>query len=191
VHAVAIDPKTLEVDTKETERLRAERRKERLAKGIPGIQYLEWMVKVREEKKLPKLVRDYLDDTRNFCPSFGKELDREKEIVARGLKPLGPVKARARLFALTPYVDVVEDEKGRKVQVCSKCGHGYCEAHDNFKLGCLIYDRAPDDYHPGKLAWDKEWCVLREFYCPSCGTQVEVEGVPPGTPILWNYELKI
>jgi len=191
VYAVAIDPETLEVDAGETEKLRAGRRRERLAKGIPGIQYLERLVKSREERKLSQFLLDYLEDTRKFCPSFGEELDREKEIVSRGIKSLGPVKAKTKLFALTPYVDVVEDEKGRKVQVCSKCGHGYCETHDNFKLSCLVYERVPDDYHPGKLSWDKEWCVLREFYCPSCGTQVEVEGVPPGTPILWNYELKI
>jgi N-methylhydantoinase B/oxoprolinase/acetone carboxylase alpha subunit len=191
VYAVAIDPVTLKVDNKETETLREERRKERLARGIPGGKYLQQLVELREKKRLPKFLLDYLDQTQKFCPSFGEELAREKKIAAQGIKPLGPVKVKSKLFALTPYVDVVEDEKGRKVEVCSKCGFGYCEAHDNFKLNCLVYDRSPDDYHPGKLAWDKEWCVLREFYCPSCGSQVEVETVPPGTPIMWNYELKV
>jgi acetone carboxylase gamma subunit len=32
--------------------------------------------------------------------------------------------------------------------------------------------------------------IYREFYCPQCGAQIEVEGVPEGIPILNNIKLK-
>jgi len=50
----------------------------------------------------------------------------------------------------------------------------------------LIYERDPKEIHPGKLGPDRDWTVYREFYCPGCGTQIEVEVTPPWTPIL-NY----
>lgn len=191
VYAVAINPETLEVDYGQTEKLRAERRKERFEQGIPGIKYLDQLIKARENKQLSSLILDFLDETERFCPAFGKELAREKEMVAHGLKSVGEVKVSQKLLSLTPYVDIVEDNKGHKLAICSQCGFVYCEANDNFKLYCLIYDRDPSYFYPGKLAYDKDWCVFREFYCPSCASQVEVEAVPPGTPILWNYELNV
>ncbi|MFC1906461.1 hydantoinase B/oxoprolinase family protein [Chloroflexota bacterium] len=190
-YAVAIDPETLKVDHQKTEQLRAERRKERLVQGIPGIKYLEQLVRKREDKQLPQVVLDFIEETSNFSPHFIEELEREKELVARGFQEVGEVKVREKLLSLTPYVDIVIDDKGRKLAVCSQCGFVYCEADDNFKYHCLVYDREPADYYPGSLAYDKEWCVFREFYCPSCASQVEVESCVPGMPILCNYEVKL
>lgn len=191
VYCVAINPETLEIDYEETKKLRAERRRERLELGIPGIKYLEQMVQVRKEKRLPKVVLDFFAETEKFCPIFKTEFDEEKEITEKGLKYIGKVGIREKLFSLTPYVDIVIDEKGRRLAVCSKCGFVYCEANNNFKLYCLVYEREPSDFWPGRLAYDKDWCIFREFYCPSCASQVEVEAVPPGSPIIHNYELKI
>jgi acetone carboxylase gamma subunit len=47
------------------------------------------------------------------------------------------------------------------------------------------------DIQPGRLGFDRDWCIYREFYCPSCGRQIEVEVTPPGTPILNNYRLNL
>jgi N-methylhydantoinase B/oxoprolinase/acetone carboxylase alpha subunit len=190
-YAVAMDPQSLEIDHDETEKLREERRKERLEQGIPGLKYLEELVKMREEKRLSKPALDLFEETENFCPAFIRELDREKEVVAQGLTPAGKIQVHQKLFGLTPYVDIVEDDQGRKMAVCSHCGFAYCEANDNFKYYCLIYDRDPADLYPGILAYDKDWCLFREFYCPSCASQIEVEACAPGSPILWNYELKL
>jgi acetone carboxylase gamma subunit len=30
--------------------------------------------------------------------------------------------------------------------------------------------------------------VLREFYCPGCGKMLDVEAVPPGYPLIFNFE---
>lgn len=188
VYAVAIRPETIEIDYEETEKLRGKRRKERLEQGLQGIKYLEKLIQARE--KLPQFILDFFNEIKNFCPSFRDELSKEKEIVAKGLKPLGEVKIAEKIFSLTPYVDIVLDKKGRKLAVCSKCGFVYCEANENFKLHCLIYERDPSNFHSGRLAYDREWCIFREFYCPSCASQIEVEAIVPGTPILNDYELK-
>lgn len=191
VYCVAINPETLEVDYKETKKLREERQRERLERGEPGIKYLERIVDARKEKRLPKVVIDFFNETEKFCPTFKMEFDKEKEITEKGLKYVGKANILEKLLSLTPYVDIVIDEKGRRLAVCSKCGFVYCEANNNFKLYCLVYEREPSDFWPGRLAYDKEWCIFREFYCPSCASQVEVEAVPPGSPILHNYELKL
>lgn len=191
VYSVAMNPETLEVDYDQTEKLRTERRKERLENGISGIKYLEQLVKARENRELPGFILDFFDETEKFCGAFTKQLAREKEIVTKGLKSVKDTTVTEKLFSLTPYVDIFKDDKGCQLAVCSQCGFVYCEANDNFKLYCLIYDRDPSYFHGGNLAYDKEWCIFREFYCPSCASQVEVEAVPPGTPILWNYELNV
>ncbi len=50
--------------------------------------------------------------------------------------------------------------------------------------------RSDGRFYSGKTSttYDSlDWYTLREFYCPGCGTQVEVETTPHGTPILRNY----
>jgi hypothetical protein len=149
------------------------------------------MVEARERKRLPKGVIDFFDETERFCPPFKLEFDREKEIAETGLRHIGKLNIVKKLLRLTPYVDIVLDVEERKVAVCSQCGFAYCETNDNFKLYCLVYEREPSDFWPGRLAYHKDWCIFREFYCPSCASQVEVEAVPPGSVILNHYELRI
>ncbi|MBW2143479.1 MAG: acetone carboxylase subunit gamma, partial [Deltaproteobacteria bacterium] len=92
---------------------------------------------------------------------------------------------------LTPYIKIVEDNKGDKYAVCSQCGHVYCKADENFKLYALISDRDAREIHKKHQASDPDWMIYREFYCPGCGAMVEVEGTPSCCPILHNVELHI
>lgn len=91
---------------------------------------------------------------------------------------------------LTPYIDVVKKKDGKKVLKCSQCNFEYCDAKENFKLYSLVYDRDPKEIQPGEMGPDKDWMIYREFYCPSCGSQTEVEACPPGMPILHNASVK-
>jgi len=34
---------------------------------------------------------------------------------------------------------------------------------------------------------DPEWCELREFYCPSCARQLDVEVSTPGYPVVHDF----
>ena len=91
---------------------------------------------------------------------------------------------------LTPYVDIVRRD-GKLVSVCTVCGFDYGDAKENSKLNCKVYERDPKEIQPGRLGPDKDWMVYREFYCPGCGTQVDVEAISPGMPILHNIQLEL
>jgi N-methylhydantoinase B/oxoprolinase/acetone carboxylase alpha subunit len=190
VYAVSIDRKTLEIDDQKTEKLREERREERLNKGLKAKEYLKVMIEKRNNRDLPQPVLEFFDEIIPFSPGFRKELEFEAEFCDRpDNETPAPIQPEVRLFDLTPYLKVVEAENQSKVVVCRECGHVYCEATENYKLYCLIYDSDPKEIQPGILGPDKDWMIYREFYCPGCGTQVDVEGTPEGTPILHSIEV--
>jgi len=95
------------------------------------------------------------------------------------------------ILEVTPYVKIVENGDGEKISVCSQCGHQYGRAEENYKLYCLVHERDPKEVFPEYLAADKDWMIFREFYCPGCGTQVDMEATPQGTPILQDVKLNL
>jgi acetone carboxylase, gamma subunit len=84
---------------------------------------------------------------------------------------------------------IVENEQGRVVK--HKCGHEFGSYKNNWKLSALIYERDNleklQELYPGPRACNPDWNVLREFICPTCGTMLETEAVPPGYPITFNF----
>ena len=83
---------------------------------------------------------------------------------------------------------------------CRRCNHVIGSARDNYKRGLLVYDRDPREIHKPLLdpalydrtySPDPAWCRILEYYCPSCGTMVEVEYLPPGHPPVHDIELDI
>lgn len=82
-------------------------------------------------------------------------------------------------------------EKGdRKVIKCD-CGYEFGDYKMNWKYNALVYDRNPREIYPGKGGHDPDWCTYREFYCPGCLAQLEVEAVPHGMPFLCPVELDL
>lgn len=95
---------------------------------------------------------------------------------------------------LLPYGEglfIVQKASGERVVKCS-CGHEFCDYRNNWKLEALIYVRtsaqAMAEIYPPMMAADPDWMELREFYCPGCQRQIEVEAVPPGYPVLHDFE---
>jgi acetone carboxylase, gamma subunit len=83
---------------------------------------------------------------------------------------------------------------------CRRCSHVLGSARDNYKRGLLVYDRDPREIHKPLLdpklyartySPDPAWCRILEYYCPRCGTLMEVEYLPPGHPPLHDIELDI
>ena len=83
---------------------------------------------------------------------------------------------------------------------CRHCDKVLISARDNYKRGLLVYDRDPREVHKPLLdaekytrtyAPDPTWCRLIEYYCPQCGTMMEVEYLPPGHPPLRDMEFDI
>ncbi len=95
---------------------------------------------------------------------------------------------------MTEYLDLDVEEE---MWYCRRCGHALIAARENYKKGCLLYNRDPREIHRPLLEGtytfspDPAWIRIVEFYCPSCGTQVETEYLPPGHPITHDLELDI
>ena len=95
---------------------------------------------------------------------------------------------------ITEYLDLELDQEQ---WICNRCGRVLGPARDNYKKGCLLYDRDPREVHmpivDGKYSFapDPLWVRIVEFYCPGCGTQIETEYLPPGHPITHDIEIDI
>ncbi len=80
---------------------------------------------------------------------------------------------------------------------CRVCDHVIGTATKSYKEGMLVYDRDPREIHPPIIdaerykftfSPDPEWVRILEYYCPSCGTQVETEYAIPGHPPLYDMQ---
>ncbi len=93
------------------------------------------------------------------------------------------------LLPLTNELYKVEKGDGRIVK-CS-CGQEFGDYRENWKLKALIHVRDSDEeireLYPRPGAVDPEYCEVREYYCPGCGTQLEVETVPFGYPAIFDF----
>lgn len=117
-----------------------------------------------------------------------KDLDRRQRVLAAWQARLG-WKERI-LLTLQESLFIVQKGggAGRQRIVRCACGHDFCDYRTNWKEHALVYERDPQDgriYDPAS-APTAEWMVLREFYCPGCGTQLDTEGVPRGYPFVFN-----
>ena len=71
------------------------------------------------------------------------------------------------------------------------CGHDFCPPSRNWKLEAVVHVRdtveAMREVFPKMAHSDPEWCELREFACPSCGRQLDVEVATPGYPAVHDF----
>jgi acetone carboxylase, gamma subunit len=99
-----------------------------------------------------------------------------------------------RRIRVTEYLDL---ELDGEQWFCNRCNRMLGPARENYKQGCLLYDRDPREIHTpivdGQFSFspDPLWVRIVEFYCPGCGTQIETEYLPPGHPITWDIEINI
>ncbi|MBP6382899.1 MAG: acetone carboxylase subunit gamma [Pseudomonadales bacterium] len=95
---------------------------------------------------------------------------------------------------ITEYLDI---DLATETWCCNRCGHALQPARENYKKGCLIAEREMAEVHPPLVdaAYNfmphPDYCRLIEFYCPSCGTLIENEYLPPGHPLTHEIELDI
>ncbi len=88
------------------------------------------------------------------------------------------------LLPLTTNLFIVQQGDDRAVKC--RCGQNFGDYRVNWKLNALIYVRDDseklNEVYRGREQPDPEWVQIREYYCPGCGSQLEVEAVPRGTP---------
>lgn len=92
-------------------------------------------------------------------------------------------------FGLHLYI--VQKKNGDRIVKCD-CGHEFCDYKDNWKLHANIYVRDTEEkmneVYPKLMSPDTDWQVLREYYCPGCASQLEVEAVTPWYQIIKDFE---
>ncbi|NOZ42938.1 MAG: acetophenone carboxylase [Alphaproteobacteria bacterium] len=96
---------------------------------------------------------------------------------------------------ITEYLDI---DLSKELWCCNRCNHELNSARDNYKKACLVTERDMKEVHPPLVEGeafsftpDPDYCRLIEFYCPSCGTMIENEYLPPGHPLTHEIELDI
>jgi acetophenone carboxylase len=95
---------------------------------------------------------------------------------------------------ITEYLDI---DLETELWCCNRCGFELYSARENYKKGCLLFDRDPKTiYRPVieeefTFCPDSKWIRIVEFYCPSCGTMIENEFLPPGHPITYDLEIDV
>jgi acetone carboxylase gamma subunit len=100
----------------------------------------------------------------------------------------------SRRIRMTEYLDLDIDQEQ---WMCHRCERVLGPARENYKKGCLLYDRDPREIHApivdGKFSFapDPLWVRIVEFYCPGCGTQIDTEYLPPGHPLTHDIEINI
>jgi len=95
------------------------------------------------------------------------------------------------LLPLTDDLYIIEKDEERIVKCF--CGHEFGDYRENWKLKALIHVRDTEEeveeLYPSAYETRPplELCEIREYYCPGCGNQLEVEVVPFGYPIIFDF----
>ena len=94
------------------------------------------------------------------------------------------------LLRITDHLFIVAKGAGERVTKCS-CGQEFGDYRANWKLAAKVRARTTQAeidkvYHPAPAAPEHGWQEVREFFCPSCATQLAVEVVPPGYPFIFE-----
>jgi|Deesub1362A_J573_1020465.scaffolds.fasta_scaffold00497_15 acetone carboxylase gamma subunit len=94
------------------------------------------------------------------------------------------------LLPIGLHLFIVEKENGDRIVKC-ECGYEFGDYRVNWKLQALIYVRDDEEkleeIYPGFWKPDPEIWEIREFYCPECATLLEVESVPKGYPLIFDF----
>ncbi|OPY63087.1 MAG: Acetophenone carboxylase beta subunit [Syntrophorhabdaceae bacterium PtaU1.Bin034] len=94
--------------------------------------------------------------------------------------------------------EVLDIDLEREMWCCNRCGRELISARENYKKGCRVRERMPDEVHaplikgaPFSFSPDPDWCRIIEFYCPQCGVMIENQYLPPGHPITHDIEFDL
>lgn len=103
--------------------------------------------------------------------------------------PLGPKLYIVQQKAVKTWLG---KKKASNWTVRCECGHDFCDWQDNWKLHALINVRDTqeklEEIYPKLMAPTATWQVLREYYCPKCGTLHDVEAPTPWYPVIHDFE---
>jgi acetone carboxylase, gamma subunit len=71
------------------------------------------------------------------------------------------------------------------------CGHDFCPPNRNWKMEAVVFIRDDPEkmleIFPKMAGGDTDWMELREFFCPDCARQLEVDACTPGYPVIHDF----
>jgi len=123
-----------------------------------------------------------------------QEIIKDPKDADRFQKSLEIYQSRVSFFEqnvlpLTPRLFIVK--QGNEYVVKCACGQEFGDYRVNWKLYSLVCVRdtaeALEEVYPGVQRPDPEFCEVREYYCPKCAAQLEVESLPPGVPADFEF----
>ncbi len=87
-------------------------------------------------------------------------------------------------------LNIAARSDGERVIRCD-CGHDFCDWRENWKMHALVFVRNTagtlQEVYPRMAHCDPEWMELRDYCCPDCARQLEVEALPPGYPVVHEF----
>jgi hypothetical protein len=81
----------------------------------------------------------------------------------------------------------------QRVIRCSRCGHLFCSADENYKLYALHRSVHLKEIMPPLPTGEPYIGEYHEYFCPGCATQLQVDLFSPslgGDPILWDTRIQ-
>jgi len=94
------------------------------------------------------------------------------------------------LLPLAEHLYIVQ--KGAERLIKCDCGHEFGPYTENWKHGARVRLRDTKEslreLYRSYEHCDPEWMELREYFCPGCMTLLEVEALPPGYPVLFDFK---
>ena len=96
-----------------------------------------------------------------------------------------------RLLKFHASMEIASDGK-RKVVRCTRCGHVYCRADENYKLHALHRMVHLSEVMPPLPSGEPYIGEYHIYTCPSCATQLQVDMFSPtlgGDAVLWDTRI--
>jgi N-methylhydantoinase B len=87
---------------------------------------------------------------------------------------------------LHPVTDTIEavNREGTVSLRCTECSHRYCDYTSDFKLAAVSRDMPLTSVSELNATGLVDEIILREFYCPGCGTMVAMDVQRKSEPVL-------
>lgn len=149
------------------------------------------MARETDPQQIEKLIDGELgwEELRNDVlpdPKDAQRFEVTREILQERVEWDDPI-----LVPLNDHLYVVGTDEGRRIR-CD-CGHEFCDSDDNWKEHARVRVREDEDEHreiyPEYQTPHPDWTFqLREWFCPGCFAQLDVDAVPAGYPVLRNFE---
>ncbi|MGQ3671402.1 acetone carboxylase subunit gamma [Xanthobacter sp. TB0136] len=96
------------------------------------------------------------------------------------------------ILPLGPKLYVVQQKISKAWTIRCECGHDFCGWKENWKLHAKVHVRDSqekmEELYPRLMAPTSSWQVIREYFCPECGTLHDVEAPTPWYPVIHDFE---